>query len=69
MENQVFQGTVWGPSLWNTYFEDAQDAIAIHDFIGMMFADDLNSFKELSAAVENTIILDKIGDTQASLHS
>ena len=69
LENQVFQGTVWGPSLWNTYFEDARDAIAMHDFIGMVFADDLNSFKEFPMAVENTFILDKIGDTQASLHS
>ena len=27
LENQVFQGTARGPSLWNTYFGDARDAI------------------------------------------
>jgi hypothetical protein len=69
LENQVFQGTVWGPSLWNTFFEDAQDAVAMHDFTSTVFADDLNSFKEFPLATKNSSILDEINKTQTSLHA
>ena len=27
LQNMVFQGTVWGPILWNCYYEDARHAI------------------------------------------
>ena len=27
LANMFFQGTVWGPTLWNIFFEDARYAI------------------------------------------
>ena len=30
--NMVYQGTVWGPSLWNLFFEDARHAITTKGF-------------------------------------
>jgi hypothetical protein len=68
LENQVFQGTVWGPSLWNTYFEDATDAVETLGFIAMVFADDLDSFKAYPLATENHVIIDDIDSAQTNLH-
>ena len=31
--NMVFQGTVWGPPLWNAFFEDARRAVAANGFL------------------------------------
>ena len=43
--NMVFQGTVLGPSLWNAFFEDARTPINAERFIEIVFADDLNAYK------------------------
>ena len=39
--NQVFQGTVLGPMLWNLFFEDAALPIRRSGFKEIVFADDL----------------------------
>jgi len=44
--NSVFQGTVWGPPLWNTFFSDVAGAANSTGGNEEMFADDLNVFKE-----------------------
>ena len=41
LTNMVYQGTVWGPPLWNTYFEDARLAVNQCGFDDVFFADDL----------------------------
>ena len=45
MMNMIYQGTVWGPPLWNCYYKDANVAIRSKDFEKTMFANDLNAFK------------------------
>ena len=46
LKNMVFQGTVLGPSLWNLFYEDARRAIHETGFEEIVYADDLNGFKE-----------------------
>ena len=46
LKNMVFQGTVLGPSLWNMFYEDARRAIHETGFEEIVYADDLNRFKE-----------------------
>ena len=43
MANMVYQGTVFGPSLWNKFYADARDPIASSGFQEIVFADDLNA--------------------------
>ena len=45
MRNMVYQGTVWGPMLWNMFFRDAGDAIRGAGFLDITYADDLNAFR------------------------
>ena len=49
LENMVFQGTVWGPMLWNIFYADAATAIRSTDFTEIVFADDLNAFKKYAS--------------------
>ena len=44
--NSVFQGTVLGPPLWNTFFSDVSAAARHTGGKEQMFADDLNVFRE-----------------------
>ena len=60
LANQVFQGTVWGPSLWNLFFEDARFAIEVLQYVVMVFADDLNAYKSFAKHVENSVVLQDI---------
>ena len=53
LENSVFQGTVWGPPLWNVYYADASVAVRKTDFIDIVFADDLNCTRILPKATTN----------------
>ena len=40
LNNMVFQGTVWGPPLWNCFFEDARAPVRKSGFDETVFADD-----------------------------
>ena len=51
MDNMVYQGTVLGPILWNVYYGDSCMAVRACGFEEVLFADDLNAFKE----IDNTI--------------
>ena len=55
LTDSVFQGTVLGPPLWNTYFSDARRALARKHFKETVFADDLNCWK--------AFLLDRLGPT------
>jgi len=67
--NQVFQGTVWGPPLWNLFFEDARLSLELISFVALVFADDLNAFKPFSNATDNKHIISEIDIAQKSLHA
>ena len=45
LSNMVFQGTVWGPPLWNIYYEDAAASVQCFGFEEMVYADDFNARK------------------------
>ena len=32
LQNMIYQGTVWGPWLWNIFYEDARQALYEHGF-------------------------------------
>ena len=46
LENTVFQGTVLGPPLWNSFFADVSIPAKSTGGRESMFADDLNVFQE-----------------------
>ena len=68
LRNQVFQGTVWGPALWNLFYEDSNAAIVEAGFEEVKYADDLNAFKEFNAMVDDTKIMDAMDECQRNLH-
>ena len=69
LRNSVYQGTVWGPPLWNCHYEDARHAVNKNDFIETIFADDLNSFKQFDDSVSDSTIQDELSRCQQSLHN
>ena len=68
LRNMVFQGTVWGPILWNVFYEDARNAINKSAFREVVFADDLNGFKIYRAGENNDSIFSDIQSCQQELH-
>jgi hypothetical protein len=68
LTDMVFQGTVWGPTLWNLFYEDARSAIGIAEFQEMVYADDLNAYKAFKLVVPNEDVLLACGKCQALLH-
>ena len=68
MTNMVYQGTVWGPCLWNCYFADARFAIRDAGFIEIVYADDLNAFKMFGNWQDNEMIMNELIDVQRELH-
>ena len=69
LRNMVFQGTVWGPSLWNVFFGDCVCALSVCGFEVVIYADDCNSFKAYSRDLSNQRILDDLQECQQSLHA
>jgi hypothetical protein len=69
LSDAVFQGTVWGPPLWNTFYEDARRAIQETFFEEIVFADDLNSFRMFPGTTPNDRIIRSMQGCQAELHS
>jgi len=45
IKDMLFQGTVLGPPLWNTFFGPVQDVTSVDSFEPAVFGDDLNVFK------------------------
>ena len=69
MEHMVYQGTVWGPPLWNTFFGDSQQAIAEHGFTDIVFADDLHALKDFESSAPEIDIMHALGVCRDSLHT
>ena len=68
LQNMVFQGTVSGPSLWNTYYADANRAVESCEYTGTVFADDLNCFKVFYGSIGNAYINSESKRCQQALH-
>ena len=68
LTNMVYQGTVWGPTLWNLFFEDARHAINEWLFEEAVYADDLNAFREFSHDTENSVVKSCLDSCQNELH-
>ena len=58
LKNMIYQGTVWGPWLWNMFYEDARLALRAHNFVEVVFADDLNAFRASPLKTPNTQLMD-----------
>ena len=57
MSNIVFQGTVWGPFLWNVHFGDCICNITRCVFEVFVYADDCNAFRCFHRHVANDAVL------------
>ena len=47
VRRNVFRGTVFGPPLWNSFYEDSRHAARCLEFLETVFADDFNCWKKL----------------------
>ena len=68
LQDMVFQGTVWGPPLWNSFYADSRHPIQKHDFQEIIFADDLNAWKKFEAGTAHDTMLAAMQDCQHELH-
>jgi hypothetical protein len=68
LRNSVYQGTVWGPPLWNCHYEDSRCAVNVTGFTETVFADDLNCFKEFDVTVPEDELRQAQMKCQQSLH-
>ena len=66
--NMVFQGTVFGPCLWNIFFADVNAPAERNGAKERKFADDLSISKEFQRSVSNDIILGDLQQSQADIH-
>ncbi len=69
LSNSVFQGTVWGPPLWNCYYADSTQAVGKHGFVDIVFADDLNCTKVMDSKYSNAEILTEAKQCQEEVHA
>ena len=64
----VYQGTVWGPWLWNIFYEDARQALHAMSYLEIVYADDLNAFREFSLQEPNSYLMECAKGCQQELH-
>ena len=57
-----------GPQLWNLFFEDAAKAIDEYTFEEIVYADDLNAYKEFTSTTTNETAMEAVGNVQHELH-
>ena len=68
LSNMVFQGTVLGPTLWNSFFSDIAFAASSGGGEGRLFADDLNVFKQFALSVPNSQVKANMAITRSEVH-
>ena len=66
--NTVFQGTVLGPPLWNTFFADVALAASATGGQEEIYADDLNVFKKFDRATPNDEIVENMQTCRQDVH-
>ena len=69
LSNMVFQGIVWGPDFWNVFYEDAAQPVQENGFTEIVYADDLNAFKEVLEEMANEDALEEARLCQRALHT
>ena len=69
LRDMVYQGTVWGPVLWNCFYEDARRPIRDAGFTESVYADDANAQKSFSVTVANEQVLAEGRNCQRKLHT
>jgi len=68
LEDQVFQGTVLGPPLWNNFFADVVTSM-LTPKSGKVFADDLNVFNDFDHQVPDHRIMHKLHEFRDEVHA
>ena len=69
LKDMVFQGTVWGPQFWNSFFADAKLAIQMKGFIETVVADDLAAYKAFQVKDLNENLSEEAEGCQDELHN
>ena len=69
LSDMVFQGTVWGPPLWNAFFGDSACAIRAAGFDVIIYADDLNAFREYNLGVSDILLFADMRECQRELRT
>ena len=69
LRDMVFQGTVWGPLLWNAFYRDAKRPVHDAGFTEEVYADDLNAYKSFPLTVSNEVVLEEGRNCQSKLHA
>ncbi len=69
LRNMVFQGTVWGPCLWNIFFSDCICALTVGGFEAIIYADDCNAFRRYAKQCPNETVFDDLAECQQNLHA
>ena len=68
LKDMVFQGTVWGPPLWNAFYADARLPIRMCKFLEIIFADDLNAWRKFDAGTTYETMVTAMDECQCELH-
>ena len=68
LSDMVFQGTVLGPTLWNSFFSDIAFAASCGGGESRLFADDLNVFKKFALSVSNEEVKADMRLSQREIH-
>ena len=68
LSHMIYQGPVWGPPLWNLFFADAPLAVRRCGFQEIIYADDLNAFRNFLNSVSNDFVLSQLRRCQFELH-
>ena len=68
LEDTVFQGTVLGPPLWNSYFADVAAPASATGGKEAVFADDLNVFHEFPRHASSVDIMTELSDCRTRVH-
>ena len=66
--NQVFQGTILGPPLWNSFFADIANPASSSGGKPSIFADDLNVFQKFDRGVPNSECRDVMTACRSKVH-
>ena len=69
LADTVFQGTVLGPSLWNTFFGDIAGAVSNSGGEETIFADDLTVHHYVPRETSHASIMHLLRDSQREAHS
>ena len=69
LQNMIYQGTVLGPPLRNAFYADANNSIRQEGFCEIVFADDLNAYREYSCTFRDSTLRADMDRCQTTLHN